>query len=96
MSRGYLVLSRLELLARVSEESRDTRQRSDFPAQKFIHDSLAKLDVLRSDINLPPLITAGGAVTGIETGGTIKVLLELVELDIVIPGSKNRVRSKHG
>lgn len=48
----------------------------------------------RRGIDLPSLVTAAGTVAGIEAGGTIKVLLELVELDIVISSSMNRARFK--
>lgn len=37
------------------------------------------------NINLLSLVTAGSTVAFVEAGGTIKILLELVELDVVVP-----------
>lgn len=69
-------------------------QGSDFPVQKFGRGFLIKLDVPCRDVNLPSPVTTGSTVACVEAGRTIKVLLELVKLNVVIPSSADRVWSK--
>jgi hypothetical protein len=73
-----------------SERCREVRQGSNFPAQKFIHSFVVELDVPCRDINLLSLGTTTSTIAFVEAGGAIKILLELMELDVVIPGSDNR------
>lgn len=40
----------------------------------------------RADINLISLVAAVGAVAFIEAGRTAEILLELVKLNVIIPG----------
>ena len=41
----------------------------------------------RRNINFASTVTASSTIAFVEAGGAIKVLLELVEFDIVIPNS---------
>jgi hypothetical protein len=45
--------------------------------------------VPRRDIDFLSPVTTDSTVACVEAGGTIKVFLELVELDVVIPSSAN-------
>ena len=68
-------------------QDRDVRQGSDFPVQKLSHCFLVKFDMPTCDVSFLSLVTATGTVAFVEAEGTIKILLELVKFNIVVPSS---------
>ena len=88
---GDRVLSRFGSLT--SDGCKGVRQGSDLSPQKFSHCFRIKLYMTCRDISLLSLATTRSAVAFVEASGTIEILFELVEFDIVIPNLRTQSKS---